>query len=82
MTLPERTKPSVAAYEQARRLAEIRYGKGLTTFLDVLVIDASLYAAQTELSQSEAALRVSLVSLYKALGGGWKAAGDPARPPS
>ncbi|KUG29367.1 rnd efflux system, outer membrane lipoprotein cmec [hydrocarbon metagenome] len=78
----QRLTASVAAYEQARRLAEIRYGKGLTTFLDVLVIDASLYAAQTELSQSEAALRVSLVSLYKALGGGWKAAGDPARPPS
>ncbi len=70
----QRLAASVAAYEQARRLAEIRYGKGLTTFLDVLVIDAALYAAQTELSQSEAALRVSLVSLYKALGGGWKAA--------
>ncbi|NDY57710.1 efflux transporter outer membrane subunit [Desulfovibrio sulfodismutans] len=70
----QRLAASVAAYEQARRLAEIRYGKGLTTFLDVLVIDAALYAAQTDLSQSEAALRVSLVSLYKALGGGWKAA--------
>ncbi|MEF3698754.1 efflux transporter outer membrane subunit [Desulfolutivibrio sp.] len=72
----QRLAASVAAYEQARRLAEIRYGKGLTSFLDVLVIDASLYAAQTELSQSEAALRVSLVSLYKALGGGWKAASE------
>jgi NodT family efflux transporter outer membrane factor (OMF) lipoprotein len=79
----QRLAASVAAYEQARRLAEIRYGKGLTSFLDVLVIDASLYAAQTELSQSEAALRVSLVSLYKALGGGWKAASEsgPAEGP-
>lgn len=77
----QRLAASVAAYEQARRLADIRYGKGLTTFLDVLVIDASLYAAQTELSQSEAALRVSLVSLYKALGGGWKAAANPQPAP-
>jgi len=77
----QRLAASVAAYEQARHLAEIRYGKGLTTFLDVLVIDASLYAAQTELSQSEAALRVSLVSLYKALGGGWKAAANPQPAP-
>jgi len=70
----ERLYASVAAYQEARRLADIRYAKGLTTFLDVLVIEASLYTAQTELSESESALRLSLVALYKALGGGWKAA--------
>jgi outer membrane protein TolC len=53
--------------------------------LDVLVIDASLYAAQTERSESESAPRLSLLALCKALGGGWKAAtahsqGDPAAP--
>ncbi len=65
---------SVAAYQEALALARTRYTKGLTTFLDVLVIEASLYGAEQSLSQSEATLRESLVSLYKALGGGWKAA--------
>lgn len=65
---------SAAAYEEALALARTRYAKGLTTFLDVLVIEASLYEAQQAVSQSEATLRESLVSLYKALGGGWKAA--------
>ncbi len=54
--------------------------KGLTTFLDVLVIEASLYEAQQAVSQSEATLRESLVSLYKALGGGWKAASRTTAP--
>ncbi|NMC51035.1 MAG: efflux transporter outer membrane subunit [Desulfovibrio sp.] len=65
---------SATAYEEALALARTRYAKGLTTFLDVLVIEASLYEAQQAVSQSEATLRESLVSLYKALGGGWKAA--------
>lgn len=70
----DRLAESVAAYQEALALARTRYTKGLTTFLDVLVIEASLYEAQQSLSQSEATLRQSLVSLYKALGGGWKAA--------
>ncbi|QLA19575.1 efflux transporter outer membrane subunit [Desulfolutivibrio sulfoxidireducens] len=65
---------SVASYEEALSLAQMRYTKGLTSFLDVLVVEASLYDAQQSASESEATLRESLVSLYKALGGGWKAA--------
>ncbi len=70
----DRLAESVAAYQEALALAQTRYSKGLTTFLDVLVIEASLYGAEQSLSESEATVRESLVSLYKAVGGGWNAA--------
>lgn len=65
---------SVRANEDAVALANERYRKGLTSFLDVLVAERSLYGAQTSLSRSDANLLIDLISLYKALGGGWSAA--------
>jgi outer membrane protein, multidrug efflux system len=66
---------SSAAYEDALKLANERYRMGLTNFLDVLDAEKSLYGVQISQSQSKAKLVTSLVSLNKALGGGWKAAG-------
>jgi NodT family efflux transporter outer membrane factor (OMF) lipoprotein len=51
---------------------EARYRAGLTDFGDVLIARQSLYAAQDQLAQSEGGLRRDLLSLYKALGGGWE----------
>ena len=65
---------SVRANEEAVALAKERYRKGLTSFLDVLTAENSLYTAQSNLSKSEANLLTDLISLYKALGGGWDAA--------
>ena len=63
-------------------LAHERYRKGLTSFLDVLTAENSLYTAQSNLSKSEANLLTDLISLYKALGGaemrpmsGWRGPG-------
>jgi NodT family efflux transporter outer membrane factor (OMF) lipoprotein len=64
----------VAADRRAVELAEDLYRKGLASFLDVLEAQRSLYGAQLQLADSEAARSVDLVALYKALGGGW----DPA----
>ena len=47
--------------------------RGLADFLTVLDNQRSLYAAQDQRVQSERTLIVSLVALYKALGGGWEA---------
>jgi multidrug efflux system outer membrane protein len=74
---------AVCAHSEAVTLANERYRKGLTNFLDVLTAENSLYTAQSNLSKSEANLLTDLISLYKALGGGWDAAeirvaeGDP-----
>lgn len=63
---------SVKASEIAVELARNRYGRGLTSILDVLTAERTLYAAQSSLSQAEANLATHAVSLYKALGGGWE----------
>ncbi|MHB9075042.1 MAG: efflux transporter outer membrane subunit [Desulfobaccales bacterium] len=65
---------SVRADAEAVALAHERYRKGLTNFLDVLTTEKNLYSAQSSLNQSEANLLTNLISLYKALGGGWNAA--------
>ena len=70
--------------EQARvRLAEVRYRGGVTTFLEVLDAQRSLFTVQQSVIQIELAQLQNQVGLYKALGGGWKdgATGQPAPSP-
>jgi outer membrane protein, multidrug efflux system len=62
---------AVAANRKAVSLAEKLYTDGLTEFIDVIQAEQSLYNTENALVQSEAALSINLVSLYKALGGGW-----------
>ena len=54
----------------ARRL----HANGLIEFLDVLVAERTLLESEDRLVTSETAVSTSLVALYVALGGGWKAA--------
>jgi len=63
---------AVAANRLAVQLANERYLKGLTSFLDVLTSQSALYQAQSDLASSESRLASNLVALYKALGGGWQ----------
>lgn len=63
------------AVEQDRKaasLALLRFNAGITDFLTVLDAERTLYAAEDQLVQSEALVSLNLVSLYKALGGGWE----------
>jgi outer membrane protein, multidrug efflux system len=41
------------------------------TYVNVLTAQANALSAQDQLEQSRQALATDLVSLYKALGGGW-----------
>ena len=63
---------AVEANQLAVQLADERYRKGLTAFLDVLTSQTALYQAQSLLISSESALSSNLIALYKALGGGWQ----------
>jgi multidrug efflux system outer membrane protein len=65
---------SVDASRLAVKLAEERYERGLTAFLDVLETQRALYLAESNLVDSEARVSTGLVALYKALGGGWQVA--------
>ncbi len=63
--------------QQANDLSNELYSRGLAAFLNVLVSQQALYASQDQLVQSETTAITNLISLYKALGGGWDAPDDP-----
>ena len=67
----ESLRDAVAANQRALELAMDRYTSGLESFLSVLDAQRSVYAAQDLLVQSERNAVVSLISVYKSLGGGW-----------
>jgi multidrug efflux system outer membrane protein len=62
---------TVTANRKAVDLATQLYSQGQTEFLSVLDSQRSLYASEDSLVQSTRNLSTDLVSLYKALGGGW-----------
>jgi NodT family efflux transporter outer membrane factor (OMF) lipoprotein len=47
------------------------YANGLTSFINVLDAERSLYQIQDDLVQSNQAVTEDLIAIYKALGGGW-----------
>jgi multidrug efflux system outer membrane protein len=63
---------AVGTSQQSLRLANQLYANGLENFINVLDSERSLYQAQDELVQSDRAVSADLISLYKALGGGWE----------
>lgn len=67
---------AVAANRVAVDLANQQYNQGVVDFLTVLESERSLYAADDALVQSDARISGNLVSLYKALGGGWQLDGQ------
>ena len=71
---------AVANNRRAVDLAMKLYIAGKTDFLNVLTAQLNLYTSETALVQSSTAVDTDLISLYKALGGGWEQAA--AAPPS
>lgn len=67
----DRLEAAVQASQTALQLAEVQYKAGLADFLNVLQSERDLYTNQDLLAQVQAAMVTDLVSLYKALGGGW-----------
>lgn len=60
------------AVRDSVRLANLRYGAGVTSYLEVLNAQTQSYDAQINLARAELAERNGVISLYKALGGGWQ----------
>ncbi|HWF84666.1 MAG TPA: efflux transporter outer membrane subunit, partial [Vicinamibacterales bacterium] len=60
------------AAQDARRLAEIRYEGGATSYLELLDADTRLFDAQLGLAQAQLGEISALVEIYRALGGGWQ----------
>ena len=62
----------MAALEDRKRLAYIRYRGGVDTQLNALDADRDLFQAQLTLAQIRLSELLNVVQLYKALGGGWQ----------
>jgi multidrug efflux system outer membrane protein len=62
---------SVNAYQDSVRLSTLRYDSGLANYFEVIDAKLNLFPAQTSLVVYDLDRKTALVSLYKALGGGW-----------
>lgn len=70
---------ATGAAENAAALARYQYASGLIDFQTVLDAERSVLSSQEQLAQSKRQVTANLISLYKALGGGWTPL--PAIPP-
>lgn len=57
--------------KQYLHLATLQYENGLVDYLNVLDAERRLFDAQLDLAQSQALVFLTLVNVYKSLGGGW-----------
>ena len=62
----------VAALQDRVRLAYLRYNGGVSNLLEALDADRSLFDAELSLAQARRDELLTVVQLYKALGGGWQ----------
>ena len=62
----------VTTLQDRSRLAYMRYTGGVSTLLDALDADRELFNAELSLAQARRDELLSVVQLYKALGGGWQ----------
>jgi multidrug efflux system outer membrane protein len=63
----------VAADQRDYTLSTMRFDAGVDNYLTVLVAQSSLFSAQINLVGMKLAQQQNLITLFKALGGGWKA---------
>lgn len=76
---------AVTAFQETVRLANVRYLSGLSSYFEVLQAQELLFPAENSLARSQRDQFLSVVNLYRALGGGWaeeEAGAPPAGPGS
>lgn len=62
----------VDAQRKANTIALARYRVGYSSYFDVINADRDLFTAELSLSSAHLNTRLSLVQLYRAVGGGWQ----------
>lgn len=72
----------VESLRSAFRQASLRYKSGLANYLDVLIAQRNLFEAELSLTSTHRLHLVSVVQLYKALGGGWSPADSAQQMPA
>ncbi|MGL6110422.1 MAG: efflux transporter outer membrane subunit [Rubrivivax sp.] len=61
----------VVALREFARLSRLRFDKGVSGYLEVLVAENELFAAEIASVSLQAARYTQLVNVYQAMGGGW-----------
>jgi multidrug efflux system outer membrane protein len=67
-----RQEERTMAHRSAAELAGVRYEGGVTSYLEVLYNEQELFAAELGLAQARRNELLSVIQLYRALGGGWQ----------
>jgi multidrug efflux system outer membrane protein len=71
-----RQREQLSAAQEAVRLADVRYRTGLVNYLDVLDAQKTALEVETKLVLTERTRLTDMISLFKALGGGWTPSPD------
>lgn len=74
-------KNQVDSLRQYAGIARLRYDNGYADYLTVLDADRSLFNAQLAYTQTQGALHLAMINLYKAMGGGWIEGAEQAAQP-
>jgi len=68
----EQQEENTTAHREATDLANVRYVGGVTSYLEVLYNENELFSTELDLAQARRDELLSVVQLYRALGGGWR----------
>ena len=72
-----RQEERTQANRNAADLATVRYEGGVTSYLEVLYNEQELFTAELGLAQARLNEFLSVVALYRSLGGGWQISPQP-----
>ncbi|MFC0396860.1 efflux transporter outer membrane subunit [Paraburkholderia rhizosphaerae] len=72
----------VDALREFARLSRLKFEDGLIGYLDVLVSENDLFAAELSLASLQASRYIQVISVYQAMGGGWVDIADSHTPVS
>ncbi len=75
-----RLAEQAAASREAARMASVRFRAGEGQFLDVLDAERTLVETEASLVEAQAQHLLSVVGIYRALGGGWEVCNVPGGP--
>jgi outer membrane protein, multidrug efflux system len=67
----ERLLTAATSAQEAAQLARLRFDSGVTDFLIVLDAEREVLSNRDQLAQAQTDTATALVSVYRALGGGW-----------
>ena len=71
----EKQEENTQAHRDATELANVRYTGGVTSYLEVLYNEQELFNAELVLAQARSDEFLSVIQVYRALGGGWQMTG-------